>query len=277
MATEEPSEPVAGGQEEAGVQPAGIELTLLRRGHRIHSMRPWDLVLAPRGKERAEQREAFYQAMRRYSFRLLLRDVIAQGAGFMANGVRRYASPEATGRDLETLCEMGVLKRVADTYALINTKAASFGETLEWYVATVLEREFYYAVAWGVKLAEESEGCDYDVLAAAEGRLIYLETKSSPPKNIHEPQVRGFLERIRRVGPEMAIFLVDTELRLEDKILPLFREALPVALARELAPATEPRPIYTTGTGLCIANSRRDVVENLRLCLRALYQAPWPG
>lgn len=257
-----------------------IARNLRRRGLVIHGMNPWELVLAPRiaGDEaRArERREAFYQAMRRYSFRILLRDVIARRRGFTAEDVRRYASLEVTERDLEALCDWGVIESDGELFRLVNVKVASFGETLEWYVATVLEREFAYRAVWGVKLSGEREGGDYDVLAAAEGRLLYVETKAAPPKNIHEPQIRGFLERTRRLGPEMAIFLVDTELRLEDKILPMFREAAPELMTGvESAPASVPRPIYMVGEKFCIANSRRDLVENLRVCLRALFRGRW--
>ena len=255
-----------------------IARTLRRRGFLIHSMNPWEMVLAPQGNDEAGTagREAFYQSMRRYSFRILLRDIIARREGFTAEEVQRYATLDVTMRDLETLCGWGVIEREGERYALVNRKAASFGETLEWYVASVLEREYDYRAAWSVKLSEESGGGDYDVLAAAEGRLLYVETKASPPKNIHQPQIRGFLDRTRRLGPEMAIFLIDTELRLEDKILPMFREALP-ELREELegAPLTQPRAIYDTGRGLCIANSRRDLVENLRLCLRAMFRGNW--
>jgi hypothetical protein len=269
------SEPPLEDRGRPGPPISAIETALLRRGHLVHSLCPAELVLAPSGQASAGDREVFYQALRRYSFRLLLRDIIARRQGFTAAAVTRYASPEVTARDLEALCAMGLLKRDGETYALAGTKVASFGETLEWYVATILEREFHYATAWGIKLAGESEGCDYDVLATAGGRLLYVETKASPPKNIHEPQIRGFLDRTRRLGPDMAIFLVDTELRLEDKILVMFREVLPEPLAQELSPAPEPQSIYRTRSGLCIANSRRDVIENLRLCLRALYQGQW--
>ena len=151
----------------------------------------------------------------------------------------------------------------------------SFGETLEWYVCSVLRKEFCFSSAWSVLLAGQGIKGDYDVLASAEGKLIYVETKSSPPKHIHESQVSEFLARTKHLGPDMAVFLVDTELRLEDKILKIFQSVLPGDKGRELQAAAKPQAVYRTSWGLCIANAKRDIVANLAECLRSLFRVRW--
>ena len=74
------------------------------------------------------------------------------------------------------------------------------------------------------------------------------------------------------LGPHIAISPVDTELHLKDKILIMFRAALPTIVSRRLRRALELQPIYFVNPGLCITNSRRDIIENMRDCLRILHQ-----
>jgi len=168
-------------------------------------MNPEQLVLAPL-RASANDLEAFYQQMRRYSFRLLLRDVIARREGFAEQDVCRYASEAVTKDDLGFLVRSGLLAKRGRKYKLLNSDVDSFGETLEWYVCSVLRKEFCFSPAWSVLLAGEGIKGDYDVLASAEGKLVYVETKSSPPKHIHESQVLEFLARTKHLGPDMAIF-----------------------------------------------------------------------
>ncbi len=69
-------------------------------------------------------------------------------------------------------------------------------------------------------------GGDFDVIAAAEGKLVYLELKSSPPKNLTVAEVGAFFDRLQVLRPDLALFVVDTALRLSDKILPMLREEM---------------------------------------------------
>jgi hypothetical protein len=79
---------------------------------------------------------------------------------------------------------------------------------------------------WGIKLKGTPVGGDYDVMSAAGDLLIYTEVKSAPPKHIDNRKVTAFLKRVRALRPSIAFFLVDTQLRMRDKIVPLFQEAL---------------------------------------------------
>jgi hypothetical protein len=53
-----------------------------------------------------------------------------------------------------------------------------------------------------------------------------MEIKSSPPKQIYQKEVGTFLERVDDLRPEVAVFLDDTELRMKDKIIPMFEDEL---------------------------------------------------
>ncbi len=64
------------------------------------------------------------------------------------------------------------------------------------------------------------------MVALLEGWLVYMEVKSSPPKNIEGDEVHAFLARLKDLLPHLALFFVDTELRLKDKIVPFFETEL---------------------------------------------------
>jgi hypothetical protein len=98
--------------------------------------------------------------------------------------------------------------------------AKSFGGTLEWYVARELSRRLGFDVAAGVKVHARGVGGD-DVVAAAEGKLAYLELKSSPPRNLSFHEVVAFFDRMYLLRPDVTLFEVDTGLRLSDKVLPM--------------------------------------------------------
>jgi len=93
-------------------------------------------------------------------------------------------------------------------------------------VARELRRRVGCDVATGVKFRAPGLGGDLDVVAAVEGKLIYLERKSSPPKHLTQGEVAAFFARVRRLRPDVAVFAMDTALRLSDRVLPLLAAEL---------------------------------------------------
>src|SRR5439155_13910925 len=148
-------------------------------------------------------------------------------AGFSVEELLRYVSAETAARYLELLAGWRIVE-FADQrrWRLRAPEARSFGETLEWYVAQLFSRAFGCMAVWGVRAILSDNGGDFDVLALVEGRLVCVEVKSSPPKHINAETIVNFLRRVEDLGPALSIFLEDTHLRLEDKIVPLFAEAL---------------------------------------------------
>jgi len=57
-----------------------------------------------------------------------------------------------------------------------------------------------------------------------DGSIVYMEIKSSPPKQIYQSEISAFIDRTLDLSPEICIFFVDTELRMKDKIVPMFYE-----------------------------------------------------
>jgi hypothetical protein len=199
-----------------------LEVLLKRRGFTIFKKESIENLLLP------EDRfiDSFYEMMKRYAFRLYLRDVIKQREGFGLKDVTRYATSEVTAEYTEYLLQIGLLVKERKKYRLQKEGLISFGETLEWFISEVLKREFQMESMWNVRFRGRSVGGDYDVLAKLDGGILYVEIKSSPPRQIYDRDIDAFLRRVEDLCPDMAIFLVDTHLRMKDKIVPFFEDAI---------------------------------------------------
>ena len=125
------------------------------------------------------------------------------------------------------------------------------------------------------------------MIALVEKNLIYLEVKSSPPRGIELNEIQAFFGRINDLLPHMAVFFVDTELRMKDKVVPMFEEAIGAIYGKRKAVKYAPVRLYQETfhlkNRLFIVNSKRDIIVNLRRCLRhymkffqsAIKDLPW--
>ena len=129
-----------------------------------------------------------------------------------------------------------------------------------------MKREFDAEAVWGVKFRRPKVGGDYDVLARVDGDLFYLEVKSSPPKQIYDSEVAAFLDRVDDLAPENRMFLMDTELRMKDKIVPMFEQEL--AERMEQPPRSSAWSGSSSGsvTGYSSLMPRRRSCRTCRLC-----------
>jgi hypothetical protein len=129
--------------------------------------------------------------------------------------------------------------------------------------------------AFGVKFDAPGVGGDLDVIASAEGRLVAIELKSSPPKHVAEDEVRAFVLRTRTLRPHVAIFAVDTALRLGDKVVPL----LAVAADTGAAPVRIDREIWAISRHVYAVNGKPSLLGNIARAigegLRALAPEPF--
>lgn len=214
--------------------------------------------------------ERFYEHMRRYSFRLFLRDLIQFPHGESPAPLVRYCSERTVGSYLKSLSEMGIVDvRPDGGYRLCRGNIPSFGPTLEWYVCNIFRREFLAPALFNVRFRHTRHGGDYDVIALVAGHLAYVEVKSSPPRGVEIPAVAAFLKRLRDLRPHVAVFLVDTELRMRDKIVPLFEEATRKdPLERNLPVVRLENEIFHIDHRIYLINSRKGIYSNLRRCFR---------
>lgn len=236
-----------------------LEILLRRRGFRVFKKEPAGDLLLPSARRRNE----FYEMLHKYSFRLFLRDVIKQQRRFSSDQVTRYATPEVTAEYIAALRSLRLIKAVGGGFALARKPILSFGTTLEWYVAELLRREFGAEALWGVKFRRPRVGGDYDVIAKLEGGLLYVEVKSSPPKQIYDSEIDAFLDRVEDLAPDTAVFLMDTELRMKDKLVPMFEAALARRGGGPPPVVRIERELFGIGGRIFIVNAKESILQNI--------------
>ncbi len=240
-----------------------LEALLRRRGFSIFKKEPSEDLIIP-----AERHlDSYYETMKRYSFRLFLREVIKHQEGFTPGEVTTYATEEITGEYIDYLLETGLLERVSGGYRLRKRPVKSFGETLEWFVAEVLKREFRMETIWGIKFRGRRVGGDYDLIAKLDSGLLYIEVKSSPPKQIYDTEISAFWSRVQDLCPEMAVFLMDTHLRMKDKLVPMFEEELSKRFERPPAVERLKAELFTIDGRVFIINSKPSIEGNIETLL----------
>jgi hypothetical protein len=246
-----------------------VEVLLSQHGFPILSHGDHSLLLLPPDLSAAHA-ERFYRLMRRYSFRLFLRDLIQFPNSGEIGKLCRYCSPRTVKSYLEILSEIGIVSWKDGNYGLVRKGIPSFGPTLEWYVCEVMQREFLAPALYNLKLRHTQSGGDYDVVTIIAGRLAYIEVKSSPPRGVELPAISAFLDRFRELQPQVAVFLVDTELRMMDKMVPLFIESLLERKDWNGGAGVERlvHEIFHISHRIYLTNSRKGIYTNLRICFR---------
>lgn len=88
----------------------------------------------------------------------------------------------------------------------------------------------------------------------------------------------AFLVRPHELMPNLAIFLVDTELRMQDKLVGLFEEALARRKrSRRAGPRRTPavtrllHETFIVDRSVFLTNTRPNLVQALETCLRAHF------
>ena len=238
--------------------PAGVALAMLaRRGFRPEVGRP-DLPF-PKDLQ-GEAAERLTERLGHYSFRLFLRGAIQCRGDFAPGEATRYLSAAQEKALAEALVDAGILARAPRERYRFVRRAMSFGPTLEWYVARELRRRLGCDVATGVKFRAPGLGGDLDVVAAVEGKLIYLELKSSPPKHLTEGEAAAFFARVQRLHPDVAVFAMDTALRLSDRVLPLLVAGMGAGAA---SPRRIERDLWALTPHLYAVSAKADLVTNV--------------
>ncbi len=239
---------------------------LRRRGIAVARSNPADdLLFSSRLSTRMSQR--FYDLLKKYSFRLFLRDVITHRHHLTQKRLTRFCSSKTAAEYLEVLCQARIVQdNGRGRYRLVKN-LQSFGPTLEWFVAQVFQREFCSPALWGVRLLDMSPGGDYDVLSLVEGDLLYVEVKSSPPKHIEQREIAAFLDRVGELIPNAALFFVDTELRMKDKIVVMFEDEYR-RRGRTVHAKRLVDELFLCEDRIFLVNSRPGLVSSLGRCLR---------
>lgn len=246
-----------------------LAMLLKRRGFRVYKKEPCADLLIPD----EPFRDGFYQALHKYSFRLFLRDVIKHQERFTLEQVTRYTTTRVIRTYLTYLSDVGLIREGAVGYSLVHKPITSFGTTLEWYVAEFLRQEFGAEVLWGVKFRRPKVGGDYDVLARLDNTLLYAEVKSSPPKQVVDSEIAAFLDRVDDLAPEAALFLMDTELRMKDKVVPLFEQELAKRMDKPWPVVRIERELFHIQDRIFIINAKESIGRNIEKVVARFFQA----
>jgi hypothetical protein len=226
-----------------------------------------------------EEKEQFYELFKRYSFRLFLREILNRRKGFRISEVVRFSSPETSRKYLHSLIDLNLVEPLdGRSYRLRPLLTSSLGPTLEWFMAEVLRKEFSCPALYGLRCKGTRYGGDYDVIGTMEGRLFYIEVKSSPPKNIEGDEVHEFLSRLQDVVPHLAFFFVDTELRLKDKIVPIFEAEQFAQRSQRNEPSLPIQriadEIFFVPPRIYILSSKRSIPKNIATCFKHHFTSP---
>jgi len=241
-----------------------LRTLLMRKGFYIYKKEPVDDLLLP---VKASTNHQFYEKLKKYSFRLFLRDVIKHQPLFTLKEVTRYATKEVTEEYIKYLVRIGLALPEGIAYRLQRGPIKSFGETLEWFMAKLLEKEFGAEVIWGVKFKRPKVGGDYDIIAKIDSSMLYMEIKSSPPKQIYDKEITAFLDRVIDLSPDVSIFFLDTELRMKDKIVPMFEAELKRRYKKQIPVERVEKELFHINKKVFIINSKESIEANVRTVL----------
>lgn len=236
-----------------------LETLLRHRGFRIYKKEPSDDLLIPSKKFLKD----YYEILKKYSFRLFLRDVIKHQESFTKEQVTKYATSDVTGSYIDFLLSVKLIETAgAQRFRLKKRPIKSFGETLEWFLCEILKKEFSAEATWGVKFKRPKVGGDYDLIAKIDGSILYMEVKSSPPKQISANEITAFFDRVFDLSPEIAVFFMDTELRMKDKIVPMFEEELGKRLPSPPPVLRLEKELFQIWNRTFIINARDSITNN---------------
>ena len=254
-----------------------IKNLLKERGLKVFRQNPVEKLLLPADISPG-MKTRFYELLKRYSFRLFLRDMTKKGEGFRVTDLVRYVSPEVAEQYIRFLLSAGSIeKKGKGVFRIRKGSITSFGPTLEWFVAEMFKREFASPAIYGVHFKNTRSGGDFDVIARWGRRLVYVEVKSSPPKGIEINEVSTFFSRIDDLIPDVSLFFNDTQLRMKDKLVVLFQGELE---NRHGPQAYQTHPVvrlvdelFHIHDRIFIVNSRKDAVHNFGTCLNHFLRA----
>jgi len=252
--------------------PSPVEKMLRMRGIKVFRKDPTDRLFFP-PELSPFYKTKFYEMMKRYSFRLVLRDMIKYQDRFGIRDLTHYCSSKVVQGYCDLLCEMGaIIKYGRERYRTQVSPLYSFGPTLEWFIAEMFKREFASPAIYGVSVKNTPSGGDYDVISSWNQRLVYVEVKSSPPKGVEQNEIFTFFSRMDDILPDAAFLFNDTQLRMKDKLVVMFEEELERRYGREsktLYPVERLiEELFHVQHRLFIVNSKKDVVENFQICLK---------
>jgi hypothetical protein len=135
-----------------------------------------------------------------------------------------------------------------------------------------MKRDFQAEAIWWIKFKRPGVGGDYDLISKIDSSIIYMEIKSSPPKQIYDREIAAFFDRVEGLYPEIAVFFVDTELRMKDKIVPMFEAEMLRRHKEAKSVERLKRELFHIDNRIFIINAKPDISANIVEVLRAFWR-----
>ena len=90
------------------------------------------------------------------------------------------------------------------------------------------------------------------------------EVKSSPPKQVMDGEIAAFLGRVDDLAPEAALFLMDTELRMKDKVVPMLDQELAKRMEKPWPVIRMERERFHIQDCIFIVNAKESIGRNIK-------------
>jgi len=223
-----------------------VVLALKRRGIKIVSYNDVNELILPEPLS-PDNLVEYLRLLNHYYFRKVMSEYFETLKGKSAG---RLITNPLYSRYLERMKKLGI-----NNY---KNCQKSFGVTLEWFIAYSLEKEYGISSIWKTKL-NIVRGGDFDVIAFLEGKIIYIECKSSPPQNISIEEIKRFIKRLSALKPSAALLYIDTTLKIERNIVNNIIELLkPIKSLLKLKEG-----VYRINSNTYISSSERNLISNL--------------
>jgi hypothetical protein len=177
-----------------------------------------------------DQKSILKKMMPQYGFRIFLKsiwpDLLSGKENHIVLPATQYLSVKKEQEFYQLLKKYGVFK----LFRQLKKDSASSIFRYDLFFSEFLREQLWekYSILslLNVKILDYNEGGDIDMLCFLNDRLFTFEIKTSPPNNVQIMEIGAFLKRARQFNQWIHIFFIDTTLRLEDKIIPMFEESL---------------------------------------------------
>ena len=246
-----------------------IEKTLIRRGYQCSkSPSLFERLLVPWEKKALD---GLYTIMTNHENRAKLKNICSIKNEINPNDLCKKAgwSSERINAFIKDLISFKILRDTTNisSFSLFNQQA-EFGANLEWYIAEIFQRELYYTSGWGIHIEEAPDGGDYDVVARAEDKIIYVECKAKPVKNITKNEFLSFFRRDNFLRPDLSIFFIDSNDSLNPLIESL-KELTGTEIRDNFFNDLKEMPLKHIGGRLFLINTQRESIkQRIMECLR---------
>ncbi len=129
-------------------------------------------------------------------------DSLRQNTGLNEQALREY---------LDILNFHRLVNHIGDTWQMApEVGAATFGPTLERYVAQKFNGDLHWFAASGVCL-EDFAYNDFDVVAVRGQSIVVVECKLTDPDHVEDSHIEAFFERHEFLIPDFSLLLIDTD------------------------------------------------------------------